>query len=182
MNTTGNTDTPQNDLVWSPRPDRQVAVDDLEWGCVIRGEDGGHTTVDEADDDNCYFSEFGTRRLEGSDQLVTVVADDDIMVSSLDMRGRPEVELLRLVGEKPFSNHRWHFYINQLFLWEVITTMSDWDALVAKAQTTKTGRMTLARFHRPLSEARQAVESGLERHTSKNADLGVDRRVYRVNW
>lgn len=173
--------TDRSDLIWEPRPDRDVVIDDIQWGCVIRGGDGGYTTVDSVEYDS-YYSEFGMRIPDNEDETVTVVADDDIMAASVDMRGRSAVELLRFVGKRPSDNRDWHFRINNLFLWGVITTMDDWDAAVAKAQTTKTGQTALNRLHRPVDEVRQAVENGLKRHQAKNAALGIDRRVYRVNW
>lgn len=170
-----------SDLVWEPRPDREVPVDKLDWGCVIRGEDGGYTTVDSTEDDS-YFSEFGWMKADDEHATVAVVADDDIMSSSLDMRGRSTTEMLRFVGKRAYSVDNWHFRINQLFLWEIVTTMSDWDDAVTRASTTKTGQTVLRRFHRPLDEVRQAVENGLKRQVAKNAALGADRRLYRVNW
>jgi hypothetical protein len=161
------------DLVWNPRPQRQVLPEDLEPGDVIIGHDGGHATVDEADEEG-YLSEFGLRRWGG---LVDVVADDDIM--GTDPRKRTAEDIIDgLYGVDGNLEHR-HFRLNQLFLWGVVVRIEDWDHIIQAAQATDAGRDAIASLDQSPDRLRVAVGNGLSRHNAKNERLGLDRVLYR---
>ncbi|GAA0430237.1 hypothetical protein [Leifsonia naganoensis] len=176
MNTTPSATETDFELIWNPRRARQVLPRDLEPGDVILGHDGGHATIDEPEEDG-YISEFGIRMQDDPDEPVTVVADDDILRT--DMRGKSAIEVLEYADCRYGDTDDWHFHLNQLFLYNVVTSTQDWHDITTRALSSQRDSMVLHELKHPLSALEAAIENGLARHQKKNADLGINRTLYR---
>lgn len=171
--TAATTIAPDPEFIWRPRPTRRVPATRVQIGDVILGPYGGHATVLAVEGDG-YITEHGPQI---NADPVLVAGDDDIL--GPDIRDLTDDELILMLADPDGNLDYWHYRVNQLLLWGVVSRVDDWDRIVGAATRSEDGADALGLLPHSLDFVRQAVEHALERHHRRNAQLGVGHRLYR---